>query len=265
MTAGAAKTLRSANAEFQLLEALLTNRRKRRQQGAFLVHGVRSIDTALDSRWPIRTLLVKESASSRWAHGLLERAPAKEVVRVADALLDRLSQRDEGTEVIAVAEMRDARLSPLELRDGPVVVAEGVQSPGNLGTILRSAQALGAAAVVVTGHAADPYDPQTVRASTGALFTLPFAQAASLKAVMETLPLRAVGLHPDGEVIDGVDLSGPLLLVAGTESTGLSRSALETCDALASIPMTESTASLNVGTAVSVALAEIARRARAGL
>ena len=255
--------LRSANDEFQLLEALLTNRRKRHQQGVFLVHGVRSIDAAFESRWPMRSLLVKESARSSWASRLAEQAPVQEVVRVSDELLDRLSQRGEGAEVLAVAEMRDRDAAFLAPEEGPIVVAEGVQSPGNLGMIMRSAKALGATGVIVTGHAADPYDPQTIRASTGALFSLPFVQTASVKAAMDAVPARAVGLHPDGDLIDDVDLSGPVLLVAGTEATGLSRAALDTCAALASIPMTESTASLNVGTAVAIALAEIARRRRA--
>lgn len=256
------RELRAANDEFQLLEALLTNRRKRRQQGVFLVQGVRAIDSAIESAWPLRSLLVKESATSKWARELQDRVPACETVVLADALLDRLSQREDGAEVIAVAEMKDRDPSAVPASEGPVVVAEGVQSPGNLGMILRSAMALGAGGVVVTGHAADLYDPQTIRASTGALFSLPFAQAASVKAVVDALPARVVGLHPDGEAIDAVDLSIPLLLVAGTESTGLSRSALDSCDVLASIPMTESTASLNVGTAVAIALAEIARRER---
>ena len=265
VTRSATRTLRSANDEFQLLEALLTNRRKRKQQGAFLVHGVRSIDAAIAAGWPLRALLVKDDAVSRWADQLVERAPVALVIRLEASLLDRLSQREEGAEVIAVAEMKDRALEALPAPDPlPIVVAEGVQSPGNLGTIMRSSQALGAAAVIVTGHAADPYDPQTVRASTGAMFTLPFAQAASVKEVLDAIPARAVGLHPDGQVLDEVDLSGPLLLVAGTESTGLSRPALESCDALASIPMTDSTASLNVATAVAIALAEVARRQRGG-
>ena len=263
MTRPAARALRSANDEFQLLEALLTNRKKRKQQGAFLVHGVRTLETALASGWPMRALLISEEAGSRWASQLVERATVPEVIRVPAPLLDRLSQRDEGAEVVGLAEMADRDAALLPVTEGlPVVVAEGIQSPGNLGMILRSAQALGAAGVVVAGHAADPYDPQTVRASTGAMFTMPFAQAASVKEVISSIRARSVGLHPDGETIDDVDLAGPLLLVAGTESTGLSRGALETCDALASIPMTEATASLNVGTAVAIALAEVARRRR---
>lgn len=257
------RDLRSANDEFQLLEALLTNRRKRRQQGVFLVHGVRSIDAAIAAGWPLRALLLRESASSRWATDLARSAPVAEVLTLPAVLHDRLSRKEEGAEVVALAEMQERDLGTLPRPDTePVVVAEGIQGPGNLGTILRSAHALGAAAVVVTGHAADPYDPQTVRASTGALFTVPFASARSVGEVLAAVPARSVGLHPDGQSIDGVDLSAPLLLVAGTESTGLSATALESCDALASIPMTQPSASLNVGTAVAIALAEVGRRRR---
>jgi TrmH family RNA methyltransferase len=264
VTGAALKTIRSANAEFQLLEALLGNRKKRKQRGEFLIHGVRPIETAIAAGWPLSALLVNGSATSRWARDLLERAPADEVIRVEGPLLDRLSDRADGAEVVAVGKMHDRDIASLP-RDAvePIVVAEAVQSPGNLGTILRSARALGAAGVISTGHAADLYDPQSVRASTGALFTVPFATAASVKDAMAAIPVRTVGLHPDGDVIDHVDLAGPLLLVAGTESTGLSRRALESCDALASIPMTEPAGSLNVSTAVAVALAEAARRRRA--
>ncbi|HUR49173.1 MAG TPA: RNA methyltransferase [Acidimicrobiales bacterium] len=263
MTRAAHRRIVSANDEFQLLEALLANRRKRKQQNAFLVHGVRSIEAAISSGWPLRALLVRDTADSRWADEIVRRAPVVEVIRVVAALHDQLSQREEGAEVLAVAEIQDRDLTSVApTEDWPIVVAEGLQSPGNLGTILRSAQAIGAAGLVVTGHAADPYDPQAVRASTGALFTMPFYRAASVKEVISAVPGRAIGLHPDGDLIDEVDLSGPLLLIAGTESTGLSRNALEACDALASIPMTESTGSLNVATAVAIALAEVARRRR---
>lgn len=200
------RTLRSANDEFQLLEALLTNRRKRKHQGAFLVHGVRSIEAALANGWPLRTVLLSEDASSRWALQVRQRTEA-EVVRVAAPLLERLSQREDSAEVVAVAERQEREVQSVPSRDArPIVVAEAIKSPGNLGTILRSSAALGAAAVVVTGHAADPYDPQAVRASAGALFSIPFALAPSVKDVMVEIERRTVGLHPDGEVIDGVDL-----------------------------------------------------------
>lgn len=260
------RSIRTANAEFQLLRALLSNRNKRHRQRRFLVHGVRSIDLAVKEAWPLEALLVSERASSRWADELVERCgrAGVAIVRVESGLLDELSERVDGSEIVAVARTVDRVVREVGDFDGPVIVAEAIKSPGNLGMILRSADALGAAGVVVTGHTADPYDPQCVRASTGAVFVVPFASAPSVSRVREVLDRRMVGLHPDGEVIDNVDLDGPLVLVAGTESSGLSHPALEVCDALASIPMAGNTASLNVGAAVAVVLAEVARRARNG-
>ena len=258
------RSLRSANDEYQLLRALLTNRTKRHRQRRFLVQGVRSINLALSTGWPMSALLVSESARSRWATDIAERANARELIKMPQPLIDELSQREDGAEVVGVAELKDQPLSILSgARDGVVVVAEAIQSPGNLGMIIRTADALGAAAVVVTGHAADPYDPVAVRASTGALFSVPVVEAKSVAEVLAlTAGVRVVGLHPTGEPIDAVELSGGLVLIAGTESTGLSRKAMDQCDALAAIPMSGTTGSLNVGSAVAIALAEVGRRRR---
>jgi 23S rRNA (uridine2479-2'-O)-methyltransferase len=260
------RRLMSANAEYQLLRSLLTNRTKRHRQGRFLIQGVRSIDSAVAAGWPLPALLVREGAGSSWLTRLVDTGPVGEVVVLPGDLLDGLSQREDGAEAVAVGAMVAHDLGAAgSACAGPLVIAEGVQSPGNLGTILRSAHALGAAGVVVTGHAADPYDPQAVRASTGSLFRLPFGAATSVGSAADDQAAgrRLVGLDPAGDPIDDVDLSGPLALVAGTESTGLSRRARERCDALASIPMVGDASSLNVATATAVALAEVARRTRA--
>lgn len=254
----------SRNDQFQLLSALLTNRNKRHRLGRFLVHGVRSIELVLEVGWPLEALLVSETASSSWSTDLVAHCEAVgvAVVWMAADLVDELSERADGAEAIAVASTVTRSIEEVEAGGGPLIVLEAVKSPGNLGMIVRSADALGASGFVVTGHAADVYDPQCVRASTGALFTVPFTAARSVPDVRRALSRRLVGLHPDGEIIDHVDLDGRIAFVAGTEATGLSRPAIEHCDSLASIPMTGTTASLNVGTAVAVALAEVARRHR---
>lgn len=256
--------IKSRDDEFQLLSALLTNRNKRHRQRRFLVQGVRNLDIALAAGWPFEALLVSESASSRWSTGLIARCEdaGVQVIQMAADLLDELSERADGTEAVGVAATVTRSMAEAGSGDGPVIVAEAVKSPGNLGMIVRSADALGAAGIVVTGHAADIYDSQCVRASTGAVFAVPFTSARSVTDVHEGLGRRLVGLHPDGVVIDEVDLGGPIAFVAGTEATGLSRTALELCESLVAIPMSGTTASLNVGTAVAVALAEVARRRR---
>jgi TrmH family RNA methyltransferase len=256
------RTLRAASDEFQLLRTLLTNRNKRHRQRRFLVQGVRAIEQAIEASWPLDVLLISEDASSRWAGDLPGRAAVGEVLILRRDLLDELSERDEGAEAVLVARMPGHSVASTPWRSGPLVVAEAIKSPGNLGTIIRTAESLGAAGVAVTGHAADLYDPTCVRASTGAIFAMPTAGAASVAEVLEGVPRRAIGLDPAGTSIDDVDLDGDLVLVAGTEATGLSANAEALCETLVSIPMTGTTDSLNVAEAVAIVLAEIARRRR---
>jgi TrmH family RNA methyltransferase len=143
------------------------------------------------------------------------------------------------------------------------VVLEQPTSPGNVGTIVRSADAFGAAGVIVTGHGADPYDPRAVRASVGTVFALPVALASGVAEVVDRWPgLRLVGADEHGTPIADVDLDRPVAVAFGTESRGLSRTARERCDDLAAIPMTGSTTSLNVASAAAIVLYEVARRAR---
>lgn len=255
------RAIRSANAEFQLLEALVGNRNKRHRQGRFLVQGVRGIEAALASGWPVSMVLLSEAAGSAWALGLAARAPGAERVILDTALLGRLSERDEGAEAVLVAATRERAVTELT-GPGPVVVVEGAQNPGNLGTIFRSALAFGAAGLVVTGHGADPYDPRCVRASSGALFHLPFVAVPSVAAAAAGLGRRTLTLDPRGRCLDEVDLDGPIALVCGNERTGASRTAWATSAELVSIPVAPPVDSLNVAVAVSVGLAEVARRRR---
>jgi TrmH family RNA methyltransferase len=257
------RSISSANAEYQLLAALVGNRSKRHRQRRFLVQGVRAIDAALGSGWPVASVLLSDAAKSAWSRALTERAPGAEVVKVRAALLDQLSQRDEGAEALLVARVQPRSSESLDAAtDGPLVIIEAIQNPGNLGTIFRAAAGLGAGGLVLTGHAADPYDPQCVRASAGALFHVPFATAVSLSALSESLRRRLIGLDPGGAAIDEVDLSGRIALIAGNERTGLSRAALE-ASTLTAIPTPGPVDSLNVSVAIAIALAEVQRRRRA--
>src|SRR5688572_11910421 len=154
----------SEDAEFQLLEALRHNRRKREQRGEFLVDGVQAINRALDARWPVRAALVPDGARrSRWADGVLERVD--HVIEVRADLFERLTHRDDPPELLLVGQIPvpDLRRVP-QPSDGVVVAVDRPGSPGNLGTIIRTADALGAAAVLTTGRGAHLFDPRTVRA-----------------------------------------------------------------------------------------------------
>src|SRR5699024_304111 len=155
-------------------------------------------------------------------------------------------------------------------RRGPLVVFDRPRTPGNIGSLARSVDALGGVGLVITGHAADPWDPASIRSSTGSVFAVPVLRCASHLEVTERLAARAaagqrwtvVGLdEAGGRQLSETALSGQVVLVVGNETVGMSAGWRESCDQTAEIPMRGSASSLNASVAGSIALYE-ARRQR---
>ncbi len=261
----------SRNARFQQWQSLLSNRNKRQRAGEFLVQGVRPITVAVEHAWPVRTLIHStERPLSRWAENLLREVPAEHVA-MAPPLLAELGEKDDSApEVVAVLQMPPDDLSRIDA-DGDFlgVLFDRPSGPGNIGTIVRSADAFGANGLIVTGHAADVYDPKSVRASTGSLFALPAVRVPSPGEVVEWLderrahgvPIALVGTDEDGEAdLFDVDLTGPVLLCVGNETKGLSAAWRDLCDHTLRIPMVGSASSLNAAGAATTALYEVSRQ-----
>jgi TrmH family RNA methyltransferase len=258
----------SENVAFQRLEVLGRNRKKRRRYGQFVVEGVRPIDLALANGWTVDTFAyTRERELSRWASGILETSTARTHLELTSPLMAKLSERDETSELIAVIDMRDYDPARIRAHDAMlVVVIDRPNYPGNLGTLIRSCDAFGADGVIVTGHGADLYDPQTVRASIGTIFRVPSIALPShaevlawIDAIRPSAPgVRLVGSSAAGGVpLRSADLGGPIVLVAGNETAGLSHAWREACDAIVTIPMRGVATSLNLAEAVTVMLYEI--------
>ncbi|MDP9796835.1 TrmH family RNA methyltransferase [Catenuloplanes nepalensis] len=255
------------NARFQQWEALLTNRNTRHRLGEFLVQGVRPINEAVARGWPIRALLHAGDLRSNWARELVAGPVADEVVRLSPELLRDLTEKDEDTaELTAVVAIPPDDLSRIRPRpDGVVVVLDRPISPGNVGSLLRSADALGADGVVVAGRAADLYDPKTVRASRGSLFAVPAVRAETPAAVLDWLratgTMTLVGTSEDAVTdIWDHDFTGPTAIVVGNETSGMSSFWAQNCDAVIRIPMVGSASSFNATVAASITLYEITRQ-----
>jgi TrmH family RNA methyltransferase len=264
--------LTARNARFQQWQALLTNRTKRQRAGEFVVQGVRPISLAVKHGWRVRSLLVRDGGPdlSSWARGVLDSCPGAAVFAVAPELLGELagkSAEDGVPELVAIVALPPDSLDRIPRRpEMTVVVFDRPTSPGNIGTLVRSADAFGAAGVIVTGHAADPYDPRAVRASTGSLFALPVVRCSSPAQVLEWAPwLRVVGADEGGEVdAFDFDLSGPTLLLIGNETRGLSAAWRERCDVTVRIPIGGAASSLNAAEAATVLMYESARQRATG-
>jgi tRNA G18 (ribose-2'-O)-methylase SpoU len=261
----------SRNARFQQWESLLGNRGKRQRSREFVVQGVRPITLAAEFGWPFRALLYDaERPLSSWARAMLRDVPAVQVA-MSPGLLAELGEKSEDRpELVAVVAMPDDDLNRIPA--GPRflgLVLDRLASPGNIGSIIRSADAFGADGVIVTGHAADVYDPRAVRASTGSLFARPVVRCPSHREVAAWLtarraqgcPIVLAGADEHGEhdVFD-VDFTRPTLLLVGNEATGLSGAWRQLCDLLVRIPMTGAASSLNAANAATAVLYEIARQ-----
>jgi tRNA G18 (ribose-2'-O)-methylase SpoU len=261
------------NATFQQWQALLTNRNKRQRAGEFLVQGVRPISLAVERGWEIRAVLASDGPGlSRWGRDVIDTAEAPRAVVAAELMRELGGKDEDAPELLAVVAMPPDDLARISARENLlVVVFDRPTTPGNIGTLVRSADAFGASGVVVTGHAADPYDPKAVRASTGSLFALPVVRVPSHREVLDWagelradgVPVRVVGTDERGPVeIAEQDLTGPTVLAVGNETHGLSAAWREACDGMVRIPITGAASSLNAATAASVALYEAARQRR---
>jgi TrmH family RNA methyltransferase len=265
------------NALFQEWLALKTNRQKRHRSRQFLVEGTTSIDSAVQHGWELAELIYPSGRQlSAWAEAHLSSGVAQRRVEMDAELLAELSERNEGTELLAIARSRDTPLAELgnleALREGAPpwlgVVVDRAKSPGNLGSIVRTAVSFDAAFLVLTGHAADPFDPACVRASVGTLFDLPLVRLTSHAPLLAWADERrarggvtVVGTGQDGaELIDRVGLCGNTLVVLGNETEGLSLAYRGACDVFARLPTSARQSSLNVSAAAAIVLYEVQRQ-----
>ncbi|HKE18322.1 MAG TPA: TrmH family RNA methyltransferase [Kofleriaceae bacterium] len=271
--------MRSESGDYQLLEALKKSRVKRQKQGRFFVESVACINAARAHGWRFSSFIyAADQQLSGWARDILAAVPAEQHLELAPELLEQLSDRSEASELMAVVEMAPDDLARIALGEGDgeprgdmlIVVLDRPSSPGNLGTILRTADAMGAHGVVVTGHAADIYDPVTVRASLGALFATPAVRAPSSQAIEPWLArlrsehgaqLVGTSARAPAHLADH-DFRRPTILFLGNETAGLSAHCRSLCDTLVGIPQRGTASSLNVASAAAIALYEIARQRR---
>ena len=265
----------TANTAFQRIEVLRRNRTKRHRYGEFVVEGVRAINGALAAGWTIRSFAYpRDRELSRWATDILESSTADSHLAVAPALFDTISEKDEPSELLAVVAKRPDSVDRIPVRAGMVVVVvDRPGSPGNLGTLIRSCDAFGAAGVIVSGHGVDPYDPATIRASVGSFFSVPCVALPSHREVEEWvddvrrsypgLTLVGTSARASSELRD-FGWGSEVVLLAGNETNGLSHAYREMCDAVVRIPMQGTATSLNAAVATSIVLYEVDAHRRRG-
>lgn len=245
----------------------LRNKRERDQAELFLIEGYRELLRASDTSQDIQTLFICPKLflgeNEEQLINQIERQGAK-VIECEVSIFEKMSYRDRPDGLLAVAKQKVSSLNDLKLSANPfVVIAVSIEKPGNLGTILRSADAVGVDAVIVADKVTDIYNPNVVRASVGTLFTQPVVQANSDEIFewLEKNNIQIVTTSPSAnEHYTNPDYQRASAIVVGSEQYGLPKEWFEKAAQNVFIPMNGAADSLNAATSTTLMLYEVLRQ-----
>jgi RNA methyltransferase, TrmH family len=227
----------------------LTDKKYRREHGLFVVEGMAMLEKAMALNWRPEHLVVTKPAYL-WDD-------VKPLI-VSEKIMSELSAQNNPHEVLATFK---PRWHTQPEKTGTVLALEDIRDPGNLGTILRTAEAAGVVGVVLAGDCCDPYSPECVRASTGSIFNTALSRMPTDKLVdlIKGWPGESVGTAMSAKPSFRRAYSAPTLIVLGSESKGLSGVVSSACKVLVNIPMKAGVESLNVATAAALMMYEVGR------
>lgn len=237
------------NPHIKLIRSL-EDKKARREHGLFVAEGLSMLERAVTCGWTPEHYLATKSA---WLWD--EHKP----LIVSDKVMSTLSAQNNAHEVLATFKQR---WQSHPGKDGLWLALEDIRDPGNLGTIIRTADAAGAAGIILVGECCDPYAPECVRATTGSIFAMPLVKTPTAQFVefMKGWAGESVGTTMGAKASYRRKYESPTLIVMGSESRGLTKPVASACQTLVSIPMREGVESLNVATATALMLFEVGRR-----
>lgn len=245
----------------------LSEPKHREKERAYLIEGIKMVEEAIRDQAGVSLFVAAPSLATRQGRGLLSLAEecGIEVLWISERLFDAISESKTPQPALAVVSMKDhTALSLFEQGDGPIVICHRLQDPGNLGTIIRTAEAVGAAGIAITPQTVDPYHPKAVRASMGSILRMPVARIRDAASYLQEARTRgfqtaATGLT-EGKAHFRVDLAKRTCMIFGQEGAGLPPEIMNSVDLRIRIPMAETIDSLNVATAAAVVLYESLRQ-----
>jgi TrmH family RNA methyltransferase len=264
---GGVRAITSLQNERVKLIRSLEMRKVRRETGLFVAEGASVLVTAREAGWAPRMLVfLAGSAQAGVARELLAWAEAAgaECLEVSPAVLAKLAAKDNPQTMLGVFEQRWATEPAVErlAQDALWLALEAIRDPGNLGTIIRTADAVSAAGVILAGTSCDPYSHEAVRASMGSIFNVPLVRMSAERFLAFSAAWKGdvVGAHLSGrEDFRAARYRAPTLLAMGSEGPGLSAELAAACSRLVKIPMAGALDSLNLAVATALMLYEIRR------
>lgn len=243
----------------------LSKARERREQGLVVMEGAREIGLALDAGHEPEIIYVCSEIYAKSDYPeLLKRISPSKIMAFSQAVFEKVAYREGSDGLIALIKPKEHRLDHLKLKENPfIIVLESVEKPGNLGAVLRTADAAGASAVVICDPLTDLYNPNAIRSSVGCLFTVQVAVCSSLECLswLKSNGIRSFAAElTASEWYQDCDFLGPSAIIMGTEADGLTDFWLKNAEKRIKIPMRGVIDSLNVSVSTAVLTFEAMRQ-----
>lgn len=250
--------------------ASLKQKKHRDELGLFIAEGVRIVEESAASDWPVHLCIYTEAAAARErTRHVLDRLAAKRcrLVAVSESVYNKLSDTEQPQGIMAVLKKQQSSLAQMLTPVGKVpliVVLDGIQDPGNAGTIIRTADAAGCTGVIILKGATDIYAGKTVRATMGSLFHLPVWEGVAADELITALTSANIGILAtalqNADIYYQADLKKPVAVIFGNEGQGVGRELIDKADGCLTIPLVGTAESLNVAVAAGVILYEAVRQ-----
>lgn len=252
----------TSNVQLKQVSALFKKSRERREQKAFVIEGRKMFEELCADKSRIRKAYFSESyAREMYGDGAFPEIPHE---IVADKVFAAIAETITPQGVLAVVQMPEYSLEEMIENAGTLVILEDLRDPGNLGTILRTAEAAGVSGVILSKESVDVYNPKVIRSTMGAIYRVPFLYAENFIETLQQLKEKQVHIlaaHLKGKKsFDAADYSGKVGILIGNEANGLSDAATELAEEKVWIPMAGSAESLNAAVAAALLMYEAYRK-----
>jgi len=254
------------NAEYQIIQSLKQNRAKRNKHREVFVEGIECIKQAINSNKEITRIITKDKNSlSNWGKDVIKQHKDVKIIEMTKKLFDELADKTNPSEMLITVKIKTNSLDDIDAKNPFLIVFDRPSDHGNLGSIIRSANAFNADGILIIGHGVDIYEPKVIRASLGTVFFSKIAVIESMETLEEFINIQKkknnmeiIGTDSTGTVSAGeYKIKRPVMVIIGNEAKGMSVKLKEICDKIIKIPMEGNVNSLNVSCAASIIMWEI--------
>jgi 23S rRNA (uridine2479-2'-O)-methyltransferase len=254
------------NAEYQIIKSIKLNRAKRNKLHEIFIEGIECIKQAINANIEITRIIIKNmTVLSKWGKDVIRQNNNAKIIEMSNILFNKLADKTDPSEMLITARIKQNEINDINNENPFIIVFDRPSDYGNLGSIIRSANAFNVDGIFIIGHGIDIYESKVIRSSLGSIFFTKIMVIESMKVLLEYIRnqkeknnMEIVGTDSDGALsIQDCKINRPIMLIIGNEAKGMSIGLKEICDKIIRIPIEGNINSLNVSCAASIMMWEV--------